>query len=44
MNWRRLWPLAVLAAGLALFFGLGLNRYLSFDALAENRQRLLQWF
>jgi uncharacterized membrane protein YdjX (TVP38/TMEM64 family) len=33
-------PLAVLAAGLAIFFALGLHRYLSFEALAENRDAL----
>jgi uncharacterized membrane protein YdjX (TVP38/TMEM64 family) len=37
---RRLWPLAVLALALAAFFGLGLNRYLTFDALRENRALL----
>lgn len=40
---RRLWPLAVLAAGLALFLALGLDRYVSLDALRENRQALSEW-
>lgn len=40
---RRLWPLAVLAAGLALFLALGLDRYVSLDALRENRQSLSEW-
>lgn len=37
----RFWPLAVLAAGLGLYFGLGLNRYLSFEALREHRSELM---
>lgn len=40
---RRLWPLAVLAAGLALFLALGLDRYVSLDALRENRLALSEW-
>ncbi|MGB5950597.1 MAG: TVP38/TMEM64 family protein [Parvibaculum sp.] len=40
---RRLWPLAVLAAGLALFIALGLDRYVTLDALRENRQALSEW-
>lgn len=39
-GWRRLWPLAVLAAGLALFFALGLDRYVSLSALGEHRADL----
>jgi len=38
---RRALPLVVLAAGLALFFALGLDRYLSFEALHENRAWLV---
>jgi len=37
---RRLLPLAILASGFALFFILGLDAYLSFEALAENRDWL----
>jgi uncharacterized membrane protein YdjX (TVP38/TMEM64 family) len=40
---RRFLPLAVLAAGLVAFFALGLNRYLSLSALADNREALLAW-
>lgn len=44
-NWRavlrRLWPLLLLLAGFALFFLLGLERYLSFQALADNRDWLM---
>ncbi|MGE0254870.1 MAG: TVP38/TMEM64 family protein [Alphaproteobacteria bacterium] len=36
----RLWPLAVLAAGLGLFFALGLDRYASFSALSDNHEWL----
>jgi uncharacterized membrane protein YdjX (TVP38/TMEM64 family) len=39
-NWRRLWPLAVLAAGFALFFATGANEYLSIAALREHRAAL----
>lgn len=41
--WRRLLPLAALLGAGVLVFTLGLDRYLSFDALAENRARLLAW-
>jgi uncharacterized membrane protein YdjX (TVP38/TMEM64 family) len=34
---RRLLPLLVLACGFGAFFALGLDRYLSFQALADNR-------
>lgn len=37
---RRLWPLAVLGVGIATFFGLELNMYLTFDALRANRALL----
>lgn len=37
---RRLWPLAVLAAGIATFFALDLNMYLTFEALRDNRATL----
>lgn len=39
---KRVVPLAVLAVGLGLFFGLGLHRQLSFDALRDNRAWLLE--
>jgi uncharacterized membrane protein YdjX (TVP38/TMEM64 family) len=38
----RFLPLAALAAGLVIFFALGLHRYLSFGALAENRDLLIR--
>ncbi|MBM3573853.1 MAG: TVP38/TMEM64 family protein, partial [Alphaproteobacteria bacterium] len=38
---RRVLPLVVLALGLAAFFGLGLHRQLSFDALRDNRVVLM---
>jgi uncharacterized membrane protein YdjX (TVP38/TMEM64 family) len=40
-SWKRLIPLFVLAAGLVAFFALGLDQYLTFDALKENRAWLL---
>ncbi len=39
----RLWPVALLLAGLAAFFAFDLDRYLSFDALRENRAFLTEW-
>jgi len=36
-------PLVLIAAAVALAFALGLDRYLSFEALAENRTHLLAW-
>jgi uncharacterized membrane protein YdjX (TVP38/TMEM64 family) len=41
-GFRRWLPLVALIAGLALFFALGLQRYLSFAALCDNRTWLLQ--
>lgn len=40
---RRLVPVAVLALGLTLFFVLDLNRFISLDALRDNRQALVDW-
>jgi len=42
-QWRRLWPLAVLASGLVVAKLLGLDAYISFDQLQENRAALLDW-
>jgi uncharacterized membrane protein YdjX (TVP38/TMEM64 family) len=39
----RLVPLIVLVAGLAGFFALGLERYVTFDTLAQHRASLLAW-
>ena len=36
LSLRRLLPLLVLLAGMALFFALGLNRYVSLDALRKT--------
>jgi uncharacterized membrane protein YdjX (TVP38/TMEM64 family) len=38
---RRLWPVAVLLAGLAAFFIFDLGRYFSFETLREHRAALL---
>jgi uncharacterized membrane protein YdjX (TVP38/TMEM64 family) len=42
-SWVRLLPIGGLLAGLALFFLLGLDRYVSFAALAENFADLKNW-
>ncbi len=39
----RLIPLVLLGTGLVSFFAFGLNDYISFDALRENREALSQW-
>jgi uncharacterized membrane protein YdjX (TVP38/TMEM64 family) len=39
----RLVPFLVLIAGLVVFFALGLQRYISFEVLRENREALLAW-
>lgn len=39
----RIVPLVVLAAGFIAFFALGLDRYLSFEALGAHRDALLSW-
>jgi uncharacterized membrane protein YdjX (TVP38/TMEM64 family) len=39
-SFRRFAPVLVLAAGLAVFFAFGFNRYVSFEALQENREWL----
>lgn len=41
-SWKRLIPLFVLVAGLIAFFAFGLDQYLTFDALKENRAWLLE--
>lgn len=40
---KRFWPLVVLAAGLIGYFALGLDRFLSFQALKDNRAALLDF-
>jgi uncharacterized membrane protein YdjX (TVP38/TMEM64 family) len=40
---RRLVPVVALAAGLGAFFALGLDRYLSFEALRDNRAMLMDF-
>ena len=41
--WRRLIPVLVVVAGLVAFFALGLERYLSIDALRQHRGVLRAW-
>ena len=38
---RRLWPLVLIGTGIIVFFALGLDSYVTFDALKQNRQWLL---
>jgi len=40
---RRLWPLVIVAAAMAAIFVLDLDRFLTFQALKENRQFLVEW-
>ena len=42
-TWRRLIPILVFVAGLVAFFALGLERYLSIDALRQHRSVLRAW-
>ena len=42
-SFKRLWPVALLMAGLAAFFAFDLDTYLSFEALRENRAFLTGW-
>jgi len=42
-SYKRLLPVAVLVLGLAAFFVFGLDKYLSFEALRQNRAALLDW-
>ena len=42
-SWKRLLPLVVLAAGAGLFFGFGLDDYLSLETLRDNRMDLVTW-
>lgn len=39
----RLLPLAIIGAGIAAFFYFGLDKYLSFEALKDNRDFLQRW-
>ncbi len=41
--WRRLIPVLVFVVGLVAFFALGLERYLSIDALRQHRGVLCAW-
>ena len=42
-SWRRLLPVLVFVAGLVAFFALGLERYLSIDALRQHHSVLRAW-
>ncbi len=43
LSLKRLIPAAILVAGLAAFFALGLDRYLSLDTLKEHRVAIQSW-
>lgn len=43
LTYKRILPLIILAGGFGAFFLFGLDEYLSFQALKENRELLLQW-
>ena len=40
---KRVWPLVLLIAGVAVFFALGLDSYLTFDSLRAHRAELQAW-
>lgn len=40
---KRLLPVAVILLGIGAFFGLGLDQYLTFEALSEHREALLDF-
>ncbi|WDI30280.1 TVP38/TMEM64 family protein [Hyphococcus flavus] len=40
---RRIAPLALIAAALALFFAMGLNQYFTLDSLRDNRDAMRGW-
>lgn len=42
-HFKRILPLVVIAAALAAFFALDLNRYFTLDALRDNRELLRGW-
>lgn len=41
-TFRRLWPLIVIALGIFCFFALGLESYVTFESLKQNREWLLR--
>ena len=43
LPWKRLLPLVVLVGGFAGFFAFGLDRYVHFETLRENRETLQTW-
>lgn len=42
-SWGRIVPIGVLVAGLVAFFAFGLNKYISFEQLAQHREALNAW-
>ncbi len=43
LSLARLWPVAIIVAVAVIFFGMGWDRHMTFDALSEHRQTLLHW-
>jgi uncharacterized membrane protein YdjX (TVP38/TMEM64 family) len=41
--WKRIVPVAIVVTGIALFFALGLNRYLTFETLKLHRNELMAY-
>jgi len=41
--WRRLMPVLIVMAGMVMFFSLGLERYLSIEALRQHQSTLRAW-
>jgi uncharacterized membrane protein YdjX (TVP38/TMEM64 family) len=42
--WKRLLPCGLIALVIVMFFVLGLDEYLSFEALRDHREELLAWY
>tara|TARA_B100000686_G_scaffold2858_1_gene3058 strand:- start:209 stop:967 length:759 start_codon:yes stop_codon:yes gene_type:complete len=43
LNWRRFWPIAIVVAGFVAYFALGLDRFVTLDALREHRSELIDF-
>jgi len=43
LRWRRVWPIAIVAAGFAAYFTLGLHHFGTLDTLREHRSELIDF-
>ena len=43
LSWKKLVPLAFIATGMAVFFGFGLHKYLTFEQLRQHRGELMSF-